>query len=90
MLKRLKHRPLDDFRRIYADTAVGGSAGNMRCGIDFFGPDRVLFASDCPFDLEGAPGFIRDGMKALASLDLTAKARMDIQFGNACGLLGIS
>ena len=89
VLKRLKHRPIDYFRRIYGDTAVGGSAGNMRCGIDFFGPERVLFASDCPFDPEGGVGFIRDGMKALAGLELTRERRVAIQSGNACRLLRI-
>jgi hypothetical protein len=31
----------------------------IRCGLDFFGADRVLFATDCPFDPEGGPMFIR-------------------------------
>ncbi len=89
VLQSLKHRPLDYFRRIYADTAVGGSAGTMRCGIDFFGPDRVMFASDCPFDPEGGPGFIREGMRALGELGLTPEIRSKIQSGNARGLLRI-
>ena len=90
VLKSLKGRPIDYFRRIHADTAVGGSAGTMRCGIDFFGPDRVLFASDCPFDPEGGPGFIREGMRALASLELPPDTQVKIQSGNACALLRLS
>lgn len=90
VLKRLRGRPIDYFRRIYADTAVGGSAGALRCGIDFFGADRVLFASDCPFDPEGGPGFIRDGMRALDGLDLAPDARTRIQSANARALLRIT
>ena len=90
VLKSLKMRPLDYFKRIYGDTAVGGASGVIRCGLEFFGPDRVLFASDCPFDPEGGPGFIRDGMRALASLDLPADVREKIQFRNARTLLSIA
>lgn len=89
VLQSLKFRPVDYFRRLYGDTAVGGAAGVMRCGLEFFGPDRVLFASDCPFDPEGGPGFIRDGMRALDSLDLPPDLRMKIKSGNACTLLSI-
>jgi len=51
LLKKLKKRPLDYFRLFYADTAVFGSKEATICGIKFFGADRVLFASDMPFDL---------------------------------------
>jgi predicted TIM-barrel fold metal-dependent hydrolase len=90
ILKSLKRRPVDYFRRLHADTAVGGSAGALRCGIDFFGPERVMFASDCPFDPEGGPGFIREGLRALGALDLTAEARAAIQSGNARAFLKIA
>ena len=62
----------------------------IRCGLGFFGPDRVLFASDCPFDPEGGEGFIRDGMRALDSLDLPADMLGKIRSGNACSLLSIA
>ncbi len=89
ILKNLQARPIDYFRRIYGDTAVGGSAGAMRCGIDFFTPEHVLFASDCPFDPEGGPGFIREGLRALGELELSVQARTNIQSANALRLLHI-
>jgi uncharacterized protein len=46
--KSLKKRPYDYFKDFYADTAIEGVRAPMICGIDFFGADRVLFASDCP------------------------------------------
>jgi aminocarboxymuconate-semialdehyde decarboxylase len=58
VLKRLKKRPLDYFKGFYADTVVFGSASATRCGLDFFGAQNVLFASDPPFDPEKGPGYI--------------------------------
>ena len=45
VLKRLKKRPLDYFKDFYADTAVFGSRAATVCGLEFYGSDRVLFAS---------------------------------------------
>jgi aminocarboxymuconate-semialdehyde decarboxylase len=59
------------------------------CGLEFYGPDRVLFASDCPFDPEGGVGFIRDTIAVMESLDLSDEDRDRICFGNAEKLLGI-
>ena len=89
VLASLKARPIDYFRRLYAATAVGGRGGAMRCGIDCFGHERVLFASDCPFDPEGGPGFIRDCMRALDAVDLAPGVRSQIASGNARTLLRI-
>jgi hypothetical protein len=50
VLRTLKTRPVDHFRRFYADTAMFGAHAATRCGLEFFGADRVLFASDMPFD----------------------------------------
>ena len=55
VLKCLKKRPFDYFKDFYADTAVFGSRPATICGLEFYGPDRVLFASDCPFDPEKGP-----------------------------------
>lgn len=67
---RLSKPPIEYFRRFYADTAVSGSRLALRCGLDFFGPDRVLFGSDCPFDPEGGPAFIREMIAAIDDLQL--------------------
>ena len=54
VLARLKRRPLDYFRLFYADTSLFGAYDATVCGLRFFGPERVLFASDSPFDPERA------------------------------------
>jgi predicted TIM-barrel fold metal-dependent hydrolase len=85
--KRMKKRPVDYFKMFYNDTSINGWASGMRCGIDFFGADHVLFGSDCPFDPEGGPLFIREIFKAVDALKLSKDDRRRIYFGNAKRLL---
>ena len=86
-MKKKGRRPVDYFRMFYADTAVNGSRAGTRCGIDFFGCEHVAFGSDCPFDPEGGPLFIREIIKTLDALDITADERAKIYHGNAKRLL---
>ncbi|MCA1407620.1 amidohydrolase [Ensifer sp. IC3342] len=89
VLKRLKKRPLDYFKDFYADTAVFGSRAATLCGLEFYGSDRILFASDSPFDPEKGPGYIRDTLKILNSLDLPKVDLEKICFRNAQALFGL-
>jgi predicted TIM-barrel fold metal-dependent hydrolase len=75
-------------RMFHGDTALfGGRAGTI-CGLEFFGIDHVLFASDTPF--EPKPGlFIRETIKVIDSLDLSAADLNKIYFGNAKRLLNL-
>jgi len=87
VLKRMAKKPIEYFRMFFGDTVLGGSASALRCGLDFFGADRVLFASDCPFDPEGGPMFIREGMRSIEDLALPEDDKRKIYFGNALRLL---
>ena len=87
LLKAMKKKPIEYFRMFYADTVLGGSASALRCGLDFFGADRVVFASDCPFDPEGGPMFIREGIRSVEDLNLSEPDKRKIYFGNALKLL---
>ena len=89
VLKRMAKRPIEYFKMFYADTVLGGSASALRCGLDFFGADRVVFASDCPFDPEGGPLFIREGIRSVEDLNLTDDEKRKIYFANALKLLGM-
>jgi hypothetical protein len=71
MLKRMAKRPIDYFRLFYADTALAGGRSGLRCGLDFFGARQAVFATDCPFDPEGGPMFLRTIPKAIEELGLT-------------------
>jgi aminocarboxymuconate-semialdehyde decarboxylase len=90
LLKSLKKRPIDYFRQFYADTALFGSDSGTRCGLDFFGVDKVVFASDSPFDPEKGPMYIRETIRVIDGLDISDAERDQIYRGNANRLLGLS
>ena len=89
ILKRMSKKPIEYFRMFYADTVLGGSAPALRCGLDFFGIDKIVFASDCPFDPENGPMFIREGIRSIEDLKLSDGDKRKIYFGNALKLLNL-
>ena len=90
ILKQLKRKPIEYFKMFYADTVLGGSASALRCGLDFFGADRIVFASDCPFDPEGGPMYVREGIRSIEDLNLSENDKRKIYFGNALRLMRMS
>jgi predicted TIM-barrel fold metal-dependent hydrolase len=87
LLKKLKRRPLDYFHLFYADTALFGARDATVCGLKFFGAERVLFASDMPFDPEKGTAYIRWTIEIIDSLDIRPEERRAIYEGNARRLL---
>ena len=81
--KSLKKRPLDYFKEnFYADTAVFGADAATVCGLAFYPTEKVLFASDCPFDPEKGTGYIRETLRILDSLNLAKDVQEKIFHGN--------
>jgi predicted TIM-barrel fold metal-dependent hydrolase len=76
---RLKAEPLEYFRRFYGDTAQFGNPVGMRCSVDFFGPDHILFGSDFGFN----PDFARDSIADIEAIGLSEEDREKIFEGNA-------
>jgi uncharacterized protein len=85
----LSKRPLDYFKQFYADTAMFGAPHAVRCCVEFFGVERMLFASDSPFDPEQGPGYIRASIADVEALGLGDGDRERIFAGNARRLLGV-
>jgi predicted TIM-barrel fold metal-dependent hydrolase len=86
LLRSMPKRPIDYFRSFYADTALFGAHAGLRCGLEFFGIDKVVFASDMPF--EPAPGmYARETIQAIEALELPAAQSDQIYRGNALRLL---
>jgi aminocarboxymuconate-semialdehyde decarboxylase len=82
ILPSLKRPHLDYLRDFYADTAMfGGGVHALRCGYEFFGADKVVFATDTPL------GPIKPAIEALKKLEISDADRRKIFCGNAEKLL---
>jgi predicted TIM-barrel fold metal-dependent hydrolase len=82
----LRKPPLDYFKMLYADTALG-EAGPTRCGHDFFGTAHSVFATDAPFDSELGRGLMRNTIAAVNALEIPQSEKDAIFSGNAKKLL---
>lgn len=81
-MKRKGKRPVDYFRNFYADTALFGALEATRCGLAFFGVEKTLFASDAPFDPEGGRMYVRETLRIIDRLELSAAQREAVCEGN--------
>ena len=82
----LKKRPLEYFKMLYADTALGEIAPT-RCGHTFFGTDKCVFATDAPFDSEAGRALMRNTIAAVNALEISQGEKDRIFSGNAKQLL---
>jgi uncharacterized protein len=89
VLKSLGKPLLDCFKDFYGDTALCGGRAGLVCGIEFYGADHVLYASDAPFGPEAGRAYIRDCMAAVDSLDVPVGDKEKIFFRNAKALFGL-
>ena len=83
----LTKHPVDYFRMFYADTALNGNPSALRCGLEFFGEDHLLFGTDVPYDVENGGVSIRETVKAIEAMGASESARKKIYEGNARRLL---
>jgi predicted TIM-barrel fold metal-dependent hydrolase len=81
--RSMGRRPIDYFKMFWADTAVFGSRAATECGLSFFGPEQVLFASDAPFDPEGGTLYIRETIRIIDALAIPETDRARIYQHNA-------
>jgi aminocarboxymuconate-semialdehyde decarboxylase len=82
----LPRPPLDYFRRFYADTALFGAPHAVRCVLDFFGPDHVLFGTDMPL---GPPAAVEATIADIDAAGLTGDELLAVYSVNAAHLLGL-
>ncbi len=82
ILPSLKRPHLDYLHDFYGDTALfGGGAHAVRCGLEFFGSEHVVFATDTPL------GPIAPTIAAIEQLEISEAERRQIFCGNAERLL---
>ena|SRR5579875_370663 len=79
--------PLRYFRSFYGDTVIMGNASAVRCAIDFFGIDHVVYATDYPFGAENGEENVRLNTSCVEVLDLSEEEKSKIFEGNARRLL---
>src|SRR5262245_66406209 len=78
VLPSLKRPHLDYMHDFYGDTALfGGGIHAVRCGLDFFGSDHVVFATDTPL------GPIAPTIETIKRLEIADGERRKIFVGNA-------
>jgi uncharacterized protein len=82
----LNAAPMDNFRRFYADTAMFGASHAVRCAVQFFGADHVLFGTDMPL---GGPTVVGDTIADIEALGLAEADLTAIFAGNAMRVLRI-
>ncbi len=88
--KSLKKRPLDYFKQdFYTDTAVFGGVPATKCGMEFYPIDKIVFASDCPFDPEGGTMYPRVTLEILDNLEMTPEVREKIMYKNLEAVTGV-
>ena len=83
----LPRPPLEYFKRFYADTALFGAPHAVRCVLDFFGPDHVLFGTDMPL---GPPTALQSTIDDIDASDLDESQRAAVFADNATRVLGIT
>ena len=71
----------------YGDTALFGAYDATVCGLNFFGVDHTVFASDAPFDPEKGPMYIRETIAIVDRLPVSEEEREQIYWKNAVRLL---
>ncbi|MEE8396241.1 MAG: amidohydrolase family protein [bacterium] len=81
VLSSLKKPHGEYFRMFYADTAMFGSHIGTRCGLEYFGVEHIVFASDCPF------ATIPEAVEAIGKLGLDGGGMERVFRGNAEGLM---
>ena len=79
---------VDHFRNFYCDTAASGFAPKaLELAVDFFGPERVLFGSDVPFDIEDGQIFTTETLRSIEAMAVSPEMRTAILSKNAARLL---
>ena len=81
VLSSLKKPHLEYFKQFFCDTAMFGSNLGIKCGMEFFGIDQVVFSTDAPF----AP--VKETFESIARMELDQETQKQLFQGNAEKLL---
>ncbi|MFH1487326.1 MAG: amidohydrolase family protein [Pseudomonadota bacterium] len=85
--KGLTKQPIDYFRMFYNDTALNGNTAALNCAHAFFGADRLLFATDMPFDSQLGEVSIRETIRSVEEMAVPERDKKKIFEHNARKLM---
>lgn len=79
--------PVEYFRRFFTDTALIGNTPALMCAYNFYGADKLLFASDAPFDAQIGDYGLKRTIAAIEEMDIPAAEKKKIFEDNARKLM---
>jgi predicted TIM-barrel fold metal-dependent hydrolase len=88
--QRLSKPHVEYFRMFYNDTAINGNTSALMCAYEFCGAEHLLFATDNPFDTELGERNLRQVIRAIEQMAISAAEKKKIFEGNARKLLALS
>jgi len=75
---------IDHFKKFHCDTAASGFAPKaLELAVDFFGPERVLFGSDAPLDMQNGQVFTTETLQSIEAMQISDDTRVALFSGNA-------
>ena len=90
LYKSQKRRPLDYFKhQFYADTATFTGEPALHAGFAFFDLDKIVFASDCPFDPEKGTMYTRETLRIIEEKDMPKADKEKVWHGNLERITGV-
>lgn len=86
----LTKKVTDYLRMFYNDTAVYGNTPALMCTYAFCGAEKMIFASDLPFDSQGGYRYLRDTIRSVNEMTISDAERNKIFSENAIKLLRLA
>jgi len=86
---KITRPPSQLFKKIHADTAIGGNKAAMRLAYEFFGSEKIVFGTDYPFGPEQGEVFIQQAIDVVVQECIPEDDRKKIFEENARRLLKI-
>ncbi|MFC7216091.1 amidohydrolase family protein [Saliphagus sp. GCM10025334] len=80
--------PIEYFKNFYADTVRSGGTNVVEDGLEFYGDDHLLFATDYPFGPENGRAFMREESRAVEEMDISESKRNRVWSENFKSLMG--
>ena len=85
--RNLTKSPVESLKMFHCDTALNGNTTGLMAAYEFFGINKMLFATDGPMDTQLGDESIRKTIQAVEKMDITSEEREMIFEHNARRLL---